>query len=209
MIGDAAAGLNAAQLAAFNVALFVAVASPGPAFLVCTQESLTGGRRAGIVCGLGLALVAGLWTLAALAGLDALFTAFPFAYSALKIGGAVLVLLFAVQTWIGARRPFEPAARPSKRRAFLRGVLLNLGNPKSVLFSAGVLLVIFPAGLSAGAMAAITLNHIALEAVVYAILANALTLDTVRTRYLALKPVIARAMAVILGGLGLRLLVTS
>nr|WP_281493999.1 LysE family translocator [Jannaschia sp. S6380] len=201
--------MTGGHLLAFNAALFVAVAAPGPAFLLCMQASLRGGRREGMLTGLGLAVMAGLWTLAALLGLDALFAYFPLAYTALKIVGALVVLFFAVQTWRGARTPIEAAPPVSRRRAFLRGFALNLGNPKSILFSAGVLLVIFPPGLSAGAMALITVNHILLETVVYAGLAILMSRDAVRTRYLAFKPVLMRVMGVVLGGLGLRLLVTS
>ena len=205
----AEAGLTAAQLAFFNAALFFAVAAPGPAFLVCVQTSLTAGRRAGMTTGLGLAVVAGLWTLAALAGLDAVFSAFPFVYTGMRVGGAVLILAIAVQVWRNARVPTEPVVPISRRRAFLRGALLNLGNPKSILFSAGVLLVIFPPGLSMAEMALITANHMALEAAVYATLAHLLAVDVVRARYLAAKPTLSRVMAVVLGGLGLRLLVTT
>ncbi|MEM8851291.1 MAG: LysE family transporter, partial [Pseudomonadota bacterium] len=94
-------------------------------------------------------------------------------------------------------------------RAFLRGVFLNLGNPKSILFAAGVLLVIFPPGLSTAEMALITMNHVALEIAVYSTLAYLMSRDAVRARYLAAKPTISRAMALVLGGLGLNLLVSS
>ncbi|WGH78761.1 LysE family translocator [Jannaschia ovalis] len=201
--------LTVAQLAAFNAALFVACAAPGPAFLVCTQASLRGGRKEGVVTGLGLAVMAGLWTLAALLGLEALFELFPLAYTAMKLGGALLVLVFAIQIWRGAHAPVTAAPPVSRRRAFLRGFLLNLGNPKSILFAAGVLLVIFPPGLSAAEIALITANHIALEIAVYSTLAFLMSRDRVRARYLAFKPLISRAMALVLGGLGLRLLVTA
>jgi threonine/homoserine/homoserine lactone efflux protein len=201
--------LTAGHLLAFNVALFLAVAAPGPAFLVCVQAALRGGRREGVLTGIGLAVVAGLWTLAALLGLDALFAAFPYAYATLKTGGAVVVLAIAIQVWRGAKHPVRPASPTSARRALVRGALLNLGNPKSILFSAGVLLVIFPPGLSPIEMAAVTVNHIALEIAVYATLAHLMSRDRVRLRYLAAKPTIARVMAVVLGGLGLNLLVSS
>ncbi|MEM8851258.1 MAG: LysE family transporter, partial [Pseudomonadota bacterium] len=136
--------LTLGHLLAFNAALFLAVAAPGPAFLVCVQASLTGGRREGVLTGVGLAVMAGLWTLAALLGLEALFMLFPYAYTGLKIGGALLVLFIALQVWRGARDPVDTRAPSSAHRAFLRGVFLNLGNPKSILFAAGVLLVIFP-----------------------------------------------------------------
>ena len=90
--------LSVAHLLAFNLALLLAVASPGPAFLVCVRASLQGGRQ-GILTGLGLAVMAGLWTLAALLGLDTIFTLFPYAYTVMKISGALLVIFIAVQTW--------------------------------------------------------------------------------------------------------------
>ena len=203
-----AGGLTAANLAAFNAALFVAVASPGPAFLVCLRASLRGGRAEGIATGLGLAAMAGIWTLAALAGLDAFFDAFPALYLGMKLVGAVVILFIAVQTWRGARAPIADAPPSSGRRAFLAGFLMNLGNPKSILFAAGVLLIIFPPGLTALEMAVVTANHVALEALVYATLAVLMSRDAVRARYLAWKPAIARTMALVLGGLGLRLLLT-
>lgn len=199
--------LTLGHLAAFNLALFFAVAAPGPAFLICTQSSLRGGVRAGVMTGLGLAIVAGLWTLAALLGLDALFTLFPGAYAVMTIGGAALVLLFAAATWIAADRPVSDAPQVSSRRAFLQGAALNLANPKSIIFSAGVLLVIFPPGLSPTEMTLVTANHVLLEILVYSALAWLLNRPAVRARYLAAKPRIMRVMAVVLALLGLRLLI--
>lgn len=199
--------LTFGHLVAFNLALFVAVAAPGPAFLVCTQASLRGGVRAGVMTGLGLALVAGLWTLAALLGLDALFTAVPGSYTVMQIGGAGLVLAFAAATWVAADRPLPETPRVSSRRAFLQGAILNIANPKSIIFSAGVLLVIFPPGLSAAEMGLVTVNHILLEVVVYVTLAWLLNRSGIRARYLAAKPRIMRIMALVLALLGLRLLI--
>lgn len=199
--------LTLGHLLAFNVALFFAVAAPGPAFLVCTQASLKGGVRAGVVTGLGLGLVAGLWTLAALLGLDALFNAFPRAYTVMTIAGAALVLVFALATWCAADQPVSDAPQVSSRRAFLQGAALNLANPKSIIFSAGVLLVIFPPGLSPTEMALVTANHVLLEIIVYSTLAWLLNRASVRARYLAVKPRIMRIMAVVLALLGLRLLI--
>lgn len=199
--------LTLGHLLAFNVALFFAVAAPGPAFLVCTQASLKGGVRAGVVTGLGLGLVAGLWTLAALLGLDVLFTAFPGAYIVMTIAGAALVLVFALATWRAADQPVSDAPQVSSRRAFLQGAALNLANPKSIIFSAGVLLVIFPPGLSPTEMALVTANHVLLEIIVYSTLAWLLNRASVRARYLAVKPRIMRIMAVVLAILGLRLLI--
>ena len=61
------------QLLAFNVALLVAIASPGPALLMAIKTTLSGGRTAGIAVGAGLGLMAATWTLMALLGLGVAF----------------------------------------------------------------------------------------------------------------------------------------
>ena len=46
--------MTLAQLLAFNLALFAAIFSPGPALLVAVRTTLTGGRLAGLAVGAGL-----------------------------------------------------------------------------------------------------------------------------------------------------------
>ncbi|MBT8475239.1 MAG: LysE family translocator [Alphaproteobacteria bacterium] len=193
------------HLIAFNLALLAAMASPGPALLLAIKNTLTGGRAAGIATGLGLGLVASLWTLAALLGLDGLFTLFPWAYTTVKVAGAIYLLYIAWKTWAGARAPL-PESPDAARRAFLSGALVNILNPKSVLFAAAVLVVIFPQGLSLTQKLAIAGNHLLVEIIVYSLFATALSRGPVRRAYLGAKPGIDRVTALILGGLGARLL---
>ncbi len=197
--------MTASHLLAFNLALLAAWASPGPAMLVAVRATLAGGRRAGIATGLGLALVAALWTAVALAGLHGLIRLFPVAYLALKLAGAGYLLWIAWTTWRGAARPPTGRLLPP-RRAFLDGVLVNLGNPKSVLFAAAVLVVIFPPGLGLADKSVIVLNHFAVEVAAYSALAAAMGGRAVARRYMALKRWLDRGAALVLGGLGLRLL---
>ncbi|MEQ9259027.1 MAG: LysE family transporter, partial [Roseovarius sp.] len=182
--------MELAHLIAFNLALLAAIASPGPSLLFLTRTALVHGRAAGIAAGAGLALMAALWTLAALLGLQGLFTLFPWAYATLKTLGAAYLIWIAIQTWRHARAPIDAAAAPSGRRAFLSGLLVNLGNPKSVFFAAAVLVVIFPASLTGAEKALIFANHLAVELVVQPALAVMLSSAVVSRRYLAAKPLI-------------------
>ncbi|MEL7374111.1 MAG: LysE family translocator [Pseudomonadota bacterium] len=196
------------HLIAFNVALLFAIASPGPALLVATQTALAHGRTAGIAVGIGLALMASIWTLLALLGLDAVFALVPWAYGVVKIAGAIFLLWIAYSTWRGARKPLQERQPVPAARAFRTGFFINLLNPKSVLFSAAVLVVIFPQGLSLMENATIMANHFALEVVCYSALSCMLTTPAVARRYLAAKVWLDRAAALILGALGLRLLLS-
>ena len=194
------------HLLAFNLTLLAAMASPGPALLLALRTALVSGPWAGIATGLGLGTMAAAWTAAALLGLDALFALVPWAYVVMKVAGAIYLLWLARTMWRAARRPLE-ASGTVPARAFRTGLLVNLANPKSVLFAASVLLVIFPQGLTGWEKAAIVANHLAVEWTIYAAVALGLATGPARDGYLALKPALDRVAAAILGALGLRLLI--
>ncbi len=195
------------QLIAFNLVLGAAIVSPGAAFLMAVKTSVSAGRAAGIATGLGLGLAAAGWTLAALLGLKVVFDLFPWTYAALKIAGALYLIYLAVLTWRGASKPLGEATLP-RHRAFVAGVLVNLGNPKSMLFAAAVIVVVFPQGIDARGIAVITLNHLALEWLFYTCVALALSSAPARAGYLRAKPWLDRIAAGLLAMLGLRLLVS-
>ena len=200
--------MTALNLLAFNAVLAAAILSPGPALLFALRTALADGRVAGIAAGMGLGLVAALWPLAALLGLETLFTLFPWAYLALKIAGTAYLLLIAWNTWCAARHPVAEGARKPRGQAFLDGILINLGNPKSVIFAASVLVVIFPKGLTSEEIALITGNHMIVEWIFYAGIATVLSGTPARRIYLGAKPWIDRAAALLLGALGLKLLLS-
>jgi len=195
------------HLIAFNVALFAAIASPGPALLVAIKTTLSSGRQAGIAVGLGLGLVASLWTLAALLGLEALFLAFPWAYAAVKFIGAAYLIYIAYGMWIGARDAVQTELKPAAH-AFRQGVMINILNPKSVLFAAAVLVVIFPAGMTMAENLLIVANHLVIEVLFYTALAFGMSRASVSQSYMKAKVYIDRVAAGILGLLGLRLLLS-
>ena len=193
------------QLLAFNIALLVAIASPGPALLMAIRTTLSGGRRAGVAVGAGLGLMAATWTLTALLGLGVVFELFPAVYVAARIAGATYLLYLAYRIWRDASAPVEARGEPA-RHAFRQGFLINLLNPKSVLFAAAVLVAVFPAGIGAAASLMIVMNHFLVEVAFYTTLAVCLSTQVVAKRYTQAKAYIDRFAAAVLGALGLRLL---
>ena len=130
-----------ASLAFFTVALLLAL-SPGPDNLFVLVQSATGGRRAGFAVVAGLMLGVMVHTLAVALGLAAVFAASATAFTVLKLLGAAYLLYLAWGAW---RAPAmlvagdgdnggAPAAPPPWPRLMARGVVMNLTNPKVVLF---------------------------------------------------------------------------
>ncbi|MBO9471987.1 LysE family transporter [Shimia sp. R10_1] len=198
--------MDLAHILAFNLALAAAIASPGPAFLISVKTTLSAGRRAGLAMGIGLGVMASVWTLSALMGLQIVFTAFPWAYVAVKTLGALYLLYIAYSMWKGARTPLEEGTLKPARHAFLQGILINMMNPKSVLFAAAVLVVIFPPDMGLAEKAFIAANQLVFEVVFYGALAFGMSTKAARNAYLRAKAHIDRVAAVVLGALGLRLL---
>lgn len=196
--------MEAGHLIAFNLTLLAALASPGPAMLMALRTTLVEGRAAGILTGMGLGTIAAAWTAAALLGLDVIFTLFPWAYLTLKVLGAAYLVYLAISIWRDATRPLD-TAQAARRRPFLSGALVNLANPKSVLFASAVLVVIFPRDLELAQKALIVANHMLVEYAAYTVFACALSTRAARDGYLRLKPVFDRVAAGVLGALGLKL----
>ena len=195
------------QLVAFNIALLVAIASPGPALLMATHTSASRGRAAGVAAGVGLGLMAAAWTLMALLGLAVVFELFPVVYIGAKIAGGAYLLFLAYKMWRNASAPIN-ARIPPARHAFRQGFLVNLLNPKSVLFAAAVLVAVFPAGISVAESFVIVVNHFLVEVAFYSTLAFCMSTPAVSKRYMQAKGYIDRGAAIVLGALGIRLIVS-
>jgi threonine/homoserine/homoserine lactone efflux protein len=193
------------SLIAFNIALLAALITPGPALLVAVQAAVGKGRRAGAGTGIGLALMAATWTAAALLGLDVIFRLFPSVYVVARAAGAVYLLYLAVQIWRSARKDVEPFALDA-RRAFMRGITVNFLNPKSVLFAAAVLVVVFPHDLGLAGCALVVVNHFVVELMFYMAVAVCAGSASIGDRFVQAKVVFNRGAAVVLGALGVRLL---
>ena len=127
-----------ASLAFFAVALLLAL-SPGPDNLFVLVQSATGGRRAGFAVVAGLMLGVMVHTLAVALGLAAVFATSATAFTVLKLLGAAYLLYLAWGAWrapamLVASDAGAPAHPPPWPRLMARGVVMNLTNPKVVLF---------------------------------------------------------------------------
>ncbi|WP_024891940.1 LysE family translocator [Luteimonas huabeiensis] len=120
---------------------FVAVAAvlalvPGPDNLFVLMQSAIRGARSGLAVTLGLCTGLIVHTTAVAFGVAALFAASALAFTALKIVGAAYLLYLAYGAF-RAGATAAPAADPaagSARALYLRGVAMNITNPKVAIF---------------------------------------------------------------------------
>ena len=125
------------SLITFALLTVVFVLTPGPNMVYLISRTLCQGIKAGFTSYAGL-VVGSLFYLACAAfGITALLFAVPWAYDALRFGGALYLAYLAWQAVRqGGRSPFEVRAleQDSPQRLFLMGLLTNLLNPKQALF---------------------------------------------------------------------------
>ncbi|MFN3293987.1 MAG: LysE family translocator [Gemmobacter sp.] len=130
---DALAFLSPEQFAAFLVGGLVVNFAPGADMVLATACGIQGGPRAGAAAGFG-AGTGVLWHVGlAAAGVSALIAAHPQALDALRWAGAAYLVWLAWKSWRAG--PSGPAkGHASLWRAWRKGLLTNMLNPKPVLF---------------------------------------------------------------------------
>ena len=121
------------SLLAFGLICLGMVLTPGPNMIYLISRSICQGRVAGLISLGGVALGCMVYMLCAALGITALLMAVPFAYDALKLGGALYLLYLAWQAVKpGGRSAFQLRDLPQDgpRRLFMMGFVTNLLNPK-------------------------------------------------------------------------------
>jgi threonine/homoserine/homoserine lactone efflux protein len=117
--------------------------APGPANLFALATGLEKGPRAGLTGVAGMNTASLVWFLAAALGLGALMKAFPQAFGVLAIVGGLYL------AWLGFKA-LRAAADPTTKgldmgnskganRPFLDGFVVQISNPKALLFFTAVL----------------------------------------------------------------------
>jgi threonine/homoserine/homoserine lactone efflux protein len=137
---------------AFLLAALAVVVTPGTGVVYTLAAGLSHGRRAGLVAAFGCTVAVVPHLLASVTGLAALLASSPLAYAVVKYAGAAYLLYMA---WAMLRdkeaftvRPEpEPEPRPALR-VITTAVLINVLNPKPMLFFVAFLPQFVPAGSS-------------------------------------------------------------
>ena len=121
-------------LFAFATLTMLVAYFPGPALLYTAAQTISHGRKAGLMAMLGIHLGCYLHVFAAAFGLSAVFKHVPELYMAVKLVGALYLV------WLGigmirtklAAQDAEMAVAPSKtvRRALLDSFIVEVLNPK-------------------------------------------------------------------------------
>lgn len=134
-------------LLAYAGALFIAAAIPGPGMTAIVARALGSGFRPTFFMGLGLILGDLCYLTAVVLGLALLAQTFTTPFLIIKYLGALYLLYIAWKLWTaGLLAQNIEADRSSSHvgMAFLSGLLVTLGNPKTMLFYVALVPTLIP-----------------------------------------------------------------
>jgi threonine/homoserine/homoserine lactone efflux protein len=124
---------DGSTLLLFAGASLALLAVPGPAVIYVVTRSLDQGRAAGLVSVLGIETGTFAYALAAAAGLTGLIAASEVGFTVAKYAGAAYLVYLGVRKLLDRDEPLDAPAS-ARSRLFLRGVLVQLLNPKVAIF---------------------------------------------------------------------------
>jgi threonine/homoserine/homoserine lactone efflux protein len=124
------------RLALFVGAALLLLVVPGPSVLYIVTQSVSHGRRAGIVSVAGITTGTLVHIAAATVGLSALFASSALAFDVVKYLGAAYLIAVGIRRLAGWERDAGPRARDTRDlgRLYRQGIVVNTLNPKTALF---------------------------------------------------------------------------
>lgn len=134
------------SLIAYAGALFIAAAIPGPGMTAIVARALGSGFRPTFFMGLGLILGDLVYLTAVILGLAILAQNFTTPFLIIKYLGALYLCYIAWKLWTAGllRQDIQATKGATGGMAFLSGLLVTLGNPKTMLFYVALVPTLIP-----------------------------------------------------------------
>lgn len=223
---DIAAEFLSMEIIAVAIITVLAVISPGPDFAMVTRIALARGRRAGVLCAVGIGSGVSVHLAYTLIGLGVLLASNVWVLNSLRyLGAAYLIWLGCAALWPDIRRflvrmnalknkdvsanTATSLPRPDQSRnrsSFWIGFACNALNPKTMLFIVSLFSQVISPGTPILQEIGYGIYIAACHMVWFGLVAVALTLPSVQARIAAIKGWIERAVGLCLAGLGIKLL---
>jgi len=125
------------DLLLFLIAAFVLLVTPGPAVFYIVARSVQQGSWAGIVSAVGVVTGGFIHVLAGTVGLSALVLSSPTTFAIVKYLGALYLVYLGFRSLLGKDRAGDLNLQLKSRqlrRVYRDGLVVNLFNPKTILF---------------------------------------------------------------------------
>ena len=196
--------------------LYIAiVVSPGPNFALISKLALRGEKTTAWGATLGLACAATFCAVLAIAGLSVILERIGWLTRAVQIAGGLYLVWLGIQSWrhagTAAQNEGTDANGTDQHRtlAFLRGFriggIVNLSNPKGIMFFVGLYAVAVPPDAALLTKSTILAASFAVEVVWFGLVVSLLSSVPARAVYVRAGAWIERVIGVVLVVFGTKL----
>lgn len=192
----------------------LAAISPGPDFIYVSQQTLSRGRTAGIICALGVALGLGVHIGYSVLGLAVVIAQAAWLLTAIKIvGGAYLIYLGFKGLRAKAKHQVTEVVKVSVKpesalNTLWKGFLCNVLNPKAPVYFVSVFTVVLSPDMPLWQLAIYGLWMMILQFAWFATVAFLLSIPSVNGQFQRAGHWIDRVLGAVMVGLGIKV-VTS
>ena len=112
--------------------------SPGPSLVVVLRNTIAGGRRQGVMTGVGHGLGITVYSFIAVMGLSSLLLANKQIFNLLQWAGALVLIWLAFDMISFNTSDLSEKYEDSGRRGFIEGFMISFLNPKILVFMVAV-----------------------------------------------------------------------
>ena len=112
--------------------------SPGPSLVVVLRNTIAGGRRQGVMTGVGHGLGITVYSFIAVMGLSSLLLANKQIFNLLQWSGALVLIWLAFDMISFNTSDLSEKYEDSGRRGFIEGFMISFLNPKILVFMVAV-----------------------------------------------------------------------
>jgi threonine/homoserine/homoserine lactone efflux protein len=133
-------------LVAFAPVAVLLTVTPGAATALVVRSAVRGGRRRALATTIGNSLGVLAWGCFAAIGIAAVVATSAEAFTAVKLAGAVVLVVLGLQSLRGHRERARPGSGPAPGAPLRDGLVTSLANPKLAVFFVALFPQFVPAG---------------------------------------------------------------
>ncbi len=192
---------------------FLGALSPGPDFIVVSKNSITHSRKAGILTSLGISLGVGIHCTYCILGLALLLSKSLLLFSIIRYIGASYIIYLGIKGLFSKTVKEQHYNKKDKVLtdfgAFREGLLINILNPKCILFMLSIFTMIVKPHTPYWAQAIYGLELAGIAIIWFCALSYLLTHRHISKSISKVQTIVTKVMGAFLVGLGIDLITST